>query len=169
MELSRNSYKFQFADDSINLEVSETLRLTNSGNATAKYKWLFSDQKVFTVSIIEGEVAAQKSVDLLLTYRPSALQIKDDRLFMTPPLVPTGKDAAKDDQKNKPFLTTQLLNQQRQDDDKLIIKITDGIEQVVKVVGIVNDAKCVLKHSIIDMKELLNGLFRGLIIMNPLH
>lgn len=73
LELSRNNYKFQFADDSISLEVSETLRITNSGNATAKYKWLFSEQKVFTVSIIEGEVAAQKSVDLLITYRPSAL------------------------------------------------------------------------------------------------
>lgn len=43
LELSKNNFKFQFPDDSISLECTETLKLTNSGNATAKFKWLFSD------------------------------------------------------------------------------------------------------------------------------
>ena len=35
------------------------------------------------------------------------------------------------------------------------MKITDGIEQTIKVQGMVNDAKCILKHFVVDMKELL--------------
>jgi hypothetical protein len=43
LELSKSSFKFAFADDSLNLEVAETLRVTNSGNATAKFKWTMSE------------------------------------------------------------------------------------------------------------------------------
>lgn len=47
------------------------------------------------------------------------------------------------------------MNQQRTDEDRLILKITDGIEQVVKMSGSVNDARCILKHALVDMKDLL--------------
>jgi len=43
LELSKTAFKFQFPEDSLNLEVTETMRVTNSGNATAKYKWLMSE------------------------------------------------------------------------------------------------------------------------------
>lgn len=81
------------------------------------------------MSVTEGEVPAQKSLDLTLTYRPANLLIKDEK---NQPAVVVTKDAINKDAAtsniNKPNLVTQILNQLRQDEDKLVIKITDGIE-----------------------------------------
>jgi hypothetical protein len=116
LELSKSNFKFQFLDDSLNLETSETVRLTNAGNANANFKWVVSEQRVFFVSVAEGTVPASKFLDIQVTYRPSNLQVKDDRQFLT-------KEPG-----SKNTLQTQLNNQQRIDEDKLVLKITDGIE-----------------------------------------
>jgi len=41
---------------------------------------------------------------------------------------PPPKDPKEEKVQNKPNLVTALVNQSRTDDDKLILKITDGIE-----------------------------------------
>lgn len=64
LELSKKEFKLQFNEDSLSMEATETLKLTNNGNATAKFKWTLSESKVFNVSIAEGEVLAGKSLDL---------------------------------------------------------------------------------------------------------
>lgn len=71
LELSKQSIKFTFAEDNIELETNETLKLTNHGNAPAKFKWMHTERKIFTVVPEEGEVAAGETKDLKVWYRPT--------------------------------------------------------------------------------------------------
>lgn len=48
----------------MSLETTETLRLTNNGNATAHFNWLCSEQRVFTVNVEKGELQAGKYMDI---------------------------------------------------------------------------------------------------------
>jgi hypothetical protein len=43
------------------MSISETIMITNSGNATAKYKWVYGASGVFVPSPIEEEVPAGSS------------------------------------------------------------------------------------------------------------
>lgn len=61
------------------LESFETVRLTNNGNASAAFRWLVSDQKVFTVNMEKGEISAGKFIDVLIIYKPSNYIIKEDK------------------------------------------------------------------------------------------
>lgn len=73
LDLNSNAFKFNFMDDSLNLETYEILKLQNKGNATAKFKWVLPENKVFMVNVVEGEIASGKTLDLQITYRPSNL------------------------------------------------------------------------------------------------
>lgn len=66
-------------EDSLNLETYEILKLSNKGNAIAKFKWILPENKVFMVNTVEGEIGSGKTLDLQITYRPSNLQIKDEK------------------------------------------------------------------------------------------
>lgn len=45
------------------METSEILRLTNNGNAEAKFKWITSEKKLFYVKPEEGVVASGKHLE----------------------------------------------------------------------------------------------------------
>ncbi|KAL4497051.1 hypothetical protein ABPG72_002207 [Tetrahymena utriculariae] len=127
LELSKTQIKFQFADDSTNMETFETLQIKNNGNAEGHYKWDTSS-KVFILHPPSGIVPPNGGVvDTVITYRPSPLSILKE-------------------------------NQQgglRQESDKLVIHVTNGIEQSVKCEGLVNEAKCIIRQQSIDLGQLI--------------
>lgn len=43
IDLSSKSFDFVFKEENMSLETTETLRLTNNGNATAHFNWLCSE------------------------------------------------------------------------------------------------------------------------------
>lgn len=45
------------------METIEILRLTNNGNADAKFKWITSDKKIFSVKPEEGVVTFGKYLE----------------------------------------------------------------------------------------------------------
>ena len=53
------------------METQEVIRITNSGNARAKFKWQGYD-KLFTISPKEGVVEANSFIESALTYVPNA-------------------------------------------------------------------------------------------------
>jgi hypothetical protein len=71
IDMSKLTLKFTFAEDNTDMETSETIKLTNNGNAPGKFKFLLSDKRVFTTSPEEGEVPSASSIDVKVTYRPT--------------------------------------------------------------------------------------------------
>ncbi|CAD8092149.1 unnamed protein product [Paramecium primaurelia] len=140
IELSIQKIDFGFREENMSLETGEIVRLTNNGNATAFFQWLVSEQKVFTVNIEKGEILSGKYIDVLIIYKPSNYIIKEDK---PQPI------------QGKTNYSVSINNQTRLDEDKLILQTKDGLDQSIKVVGQVSDARCNIKHSIVDMKELL--------------
>ena len=37
------------------------------------------------------------------------------------------------------------------EEEKLVMKVEDGIDQIIKCTGYVNESKCIFKESIIDL------------------
>lgn len=71
LELSKTSLKFAFLEDNIELETSETIRITNDGNAAGRFKWIHAEKRIFQASPEDGEVPAGGFLDVKITYRPS--------------------------------------------------------------------------------------------------
>ncbi len=55
--------KLTFTEDNAEMETSEILRLTNNGNAEAKFKWITSEKKIFSVKPEEGTVPNGKYIE----------------------------------------------------------------------------------------------------------
>lgn len=55
--------KLTFTEDNAEMETSEILRLTNNGNAEAKFRWITSEKKIFTVKPEEGVVPNGKYIE----------------------------------------------------------------------------------------------------------
>jgi len=53
------------------METQEIVRLTNNGNADAKFKWYTNEKKVFFVNPEEGVVPNGKYLEVAVVYRPS--------------------------------------------------------------------------------------------------
>ena len=47
--MNRTQIKFGFNEDNNEMETAEIVRLTNNGNAEAKYKWITTEKKIFYV------------------------------------------------------------------------------------------------------------------------
>jgi hypothetical protein len=66
MKMYINKFKLEF-------ETTEIIKITNSGNARAYFKWLPSpnDTKLFTISPKEGFVEANSFYECKVTYIPN--------------------------------------------------------------------------------------------------
>ena len=71
LELQKNTVKFLFQDDNVELETTEIVRIINNGNAPGKFKWTLSDRKIFTVFPEEGVVQNGSFLDLKIVYKPT--------------------------------------------------------------------------------------------------
>ena len=47
------------------------LRIQNQGNASGSFNWILTDQKIFTISPLSGEVPAGGEHQCVVTYKPS--------------------------------------------------------------------------------------------------
>ena len=53
------------------METSETIRVTNNGNAAGKFKWIMTEKQIFSAIPDEGEVPAYSSLDIKIVYKPT--------------------------------------------------------------------------------------------------
>lgn len=53
------------------METSEPVRLTNNGNAGAKFKFMVNDRRLFVAIPEEGEVSAGGFLDVKIVYKPT--------------------------------------------------------------------------------------------------
>jgi hypothetical protein len=71
LDLSKQSLKFSFAEDNIEMETNEVIRISNNGNAPGKFKWILTEKQIFTASPEEGEVPSKSYLDVKIVYRPT--------------------------------------------------------------------------------------------------
>ncbi|CAD8117028.1 unnamed protein product [Paramecium sonneborni] len=138
LEMSRQQVKLTFTEDNTEMETIEILRLTNNGNADAKFKWITSDKKTFTVKPEDGIVPFGKYFECQIVYRPSL---------------------GNNQQQN----TIQASGQQQQytaaitrtEEEKITLKTEEGIDQTVKCIGVVTEPKCSVKQGSLDFKDVV--------------
>jgi len=82
LEVPKNTIKFTFPEDNTDMSISESLVITNHGNAAAKFKWLFKEGGVFTPTPIEEEVPAGGSRTAKITFVPQGPKTDDELLTM---------------------------------------------------------------------------------------
>jgi hypothetical protein len=82
LEVSKKVLKFTFPDDHTDMSISETLVITNTGNATAKFKWATSGSGVFTVVPPADEVAAGASKTAKITFTPPGPKSEEELLTL---------------------------------------------------------------------------------------
>lgn len=120
--------KFQFADDNNYMETSEILTIKNNGNSAGQFSF-DQDSKMFVVEPKSGEVPSKGSMDIRITYRPT--------------------------------LTSDQGRQRegggttRNEEDKLIIRVKDGQDMIIRCIGTVNEPKCILKQTEMNLGEIL--------------
>ena len=99
--------KFNFPEESIEMDLDQPVKIINSGNAPAKFFWFFSiilnsirqltnDNKLFSVSPLRGIVESKSTAIAYIKYKPTSSS--------------GGKT----------------------EDEKLIMKVEDGADQVLK-------------------------------------
>ncbi|CAD8106047.1 unnamed protein product [Paramecium primaurelia] len=128
LEMSRQQLKLSFTEDNAEMETSEILRLTNNGNAEAKFKWITSEKKLFYVKPEEGVVASGKHLECQVFYRPSF----------------GGRQ-----QQQYTAATTKT------EEEKITLKTEEGIDQTIKCIGIVTEPKCSIKQGQLDFKDVI--------------
>lgn len=64
------------------MSITETLIITNNGNAKAKFRWSYSDSGVFVPSPPEDEVEPGSSKQAKITFTPSGPKPDDEMLTM---------------------------------------------------------------------------------------
>ncbi len=81
LELSKKNIKFSFNDDSMDMFVTQTLNLTNYGNAPAQFNWNVPGQ-LFTPKPLSGEVDAGSTQKIEITFNPNGPRAEEDKLFL---------------------------------------------------------------------------------------
>ncbi len=73
LDVQKKALKFQFADDNMDMSISEIVTITNNGNATAKYRWNYnsSGTGLFIPSPVEDEIPAKSSKTAKITFTPN--------------------------------------------------------------------------------------------------
>ena len=84
LELESKSLKFNFADDNVEMETFEVLKITNLGNSVGHFSWS-TDSKVYRIEPTEGQVEANSSSSVKVYYRPSGVitgKVEEERIMM---------------------------------------------------------------------------------------
>ena len=68
------------------MNVQESIKILNQGNAPGQFTWQPSDQKIFTVEPLSAEVPAGGEFNCVVTYKPTGKQIgkqtEEEKLMM---------------------------------------------------------------------------------------
>ena len=83
LDLSHEDINFRFASDDLEPAISETVTISNPGNAPADFAWKTGRSEVFTVNPKRGTVPAFKDMDVKVTFRPIQKALKEDVLVMS--------------------------------------------------------------------------------------
>lgn len=120
-----------FVDDNHEMVCKETLKLTNNGNAPGKFEWAHTSLKIFTITPEKGEVPPNSSLTFQVVYKPS----QQAGNF---PSAAGEKVNDKDEKQSMAPIT-------RTEEEKISLRVTDGVEGYVKCVGTISEARCVIK------------------------
>lgn len=71
LDINQKTLEFSFADDNLDMEKSQPIRIYNKGNSSGRFRWIMTEQKIFTIRPAEGEVPAKSSIDVMVTYKPT--------------------------------------------------------------------------------------------------
>ena len=82
LDLSHEDLNFRFASDDLEPAITETITISNPGNAPADFSWQTGRSNVFTVDPKRGTVPAFKDMDVKVTFRPIAKAAKQETLRM---------------------------------------------------------------------------------------
>jgi hypothetical protein len=78
LDVSKKALKFYFPDDSIEMSCTEQIVVTNTGNATAKFKWITSGSGIFVPSPAFDEVPAGSSRVAKITFTPQGPKSEEE-------------------------------------------------------------------------------------------
>lgn len=78
LDLEKNVLKFNFSEESTDMNVSENLMLTNYGNDKATFHWQPSGSNVFIPHPLEGTIQAGKSMLVKFTFTPPGPKPEDE-------------------------------------------------------------------------------------------
>jgi hypothetical protein len=81
LELSKKVVKFQFNDDSMDMSATQTVLVTNSGNAPARFNWLHPSS-VFVPRTLTEVVPPGEHVKVEVVFNPAGPRIDDEILMM---------------------------------------------------------------------------------------
>lgn len=84
LDIQKKIIKFAFSDDTTDMNISETLTITNNGNATAKFKWFTNPQApgLFVPFPLEDEIPSKSSKTAKITFTPNGPKPDDETLTM---------------------------------------------------------------------------------------
>jgi len=81
LELSKKKLQFEFKDESMEMSATQSLMLTNYGNAPAKFTWQYPSQ-VFIPNPISAEVPAGSSLKVDVVFNPNGPKSDEEVLFL---------------------------------------------------------------------------------------
>jgi 5-deoxy-D-glucuronate isomerase len=81
LEISKKKLLFSFNEESTDMSVTQSIMLTNYGNATAYFNWQYQGT-VFVPSPQSGEVAAGSSLKVDVTFTPTGPKSDDELMFL---------------------------------------------------------------------------------------
>ena len=82
LDVSKKLLKFQFPDDCTDMSITESVVITNTGNATAKYKWVTSGANVFVPHPLQDEVAPGSSKVCKVTFTPPGAKSEEEMITL---------------------------------------------------------------------------------------
>ena len=83
LDLSAEEVNFRFTSDDMEPSISETITVSNPGNAPADFQWKTGRAGVFSVEPMKGTVPPFKEMDVQVTFRPVAKAAKNETLKMS--------------------------------------------------------------------------------------
>ncbi|EWS70940.1 flagellar associated protein, putative (macronuclear) [Tetrahymena thermophila SB210] len=154
LELSRVQIKMSFFEDNHEMITKETLKLTNNGNSTGKFEWVHTLNKIFTITPEKGEVPANSSLNLTVTYKPSQ-QAGSNSISSQNNLSANAPNSARDSNQGSNQNDKQSMAPiTRNEEEKLVLKVQDGVEGAIRCIGTIQEARCMIKNTNLDFKEI---------------
>lgn len=82
LELDKNLVKFFFREESTDMSVTESLMVTNNGNAKATYHWQTSASGIYVPSPMSDTIAPGKTAKVNITFTPPGPRPEEEFLTM---------------------------------------------------------------------------------------
>ena len=125
LNLSTEQLRFSFSENELQMFTTQTLRVTNPGNATAKVCWIPPQSAIFSVSPLEAHIPPNnQSVPFTFTYTPCTLFIFIIKLEST------GKT----------------------EEERVIMRVEDGGDDVVvRCIGSTPEVKCTFVEKSVEL------------------